>query len=107
MELNSADLVWTHFAVANFLQHAKILDDNHTVLVLNRVFFTQVTQHPVYTLTSGTDHVGQICMRNFFVDEDVLTIAALLTISITKSNESGAKCAWFAIHHQITEFRLS
>lgn len=38
MELNSADLVWTHFAVANFLQHAKILDDNHTVLVLNRVF---------------------------------------------------------------------
>lgn len=58
MELNSADLVWTHFAVANFLQHTKILDDNHAVFVLNRILFTQVTQHPVYTLTSGADHVG-------------------------------------------------
>ncbi|MNR55912.1 hypothetical protein D3C85_1763820 [compost metagenome] len=54
--------------MADFLQHAKILNDNHAILVFNCIFFTQIAQHPVDALTGSTDHVGQIRMRNFLVD---------------------------------------
>ncbi|MNJ61338.1 hypothetical protein D3C77_571210 [compost metagenome] len=90
--------------MTNVLQHDKVFYKDHAVYVFQRIFLAQITEHPVNAFPGRADHVGEIRMRNLFVDQNV--IALLLAIGIAETNQGRAERSRLAVHHQVAKFGL-
>lgn len=86
MTLNPANFERTHLAMAYFLQHRQILDDNHTTGIFNGVFFTEITQHPVHAFAGCPNHVREIGVGNLLINENGI-ICLMLTVRIAQTNQ--------------------